>query len=125
VGPVGPTGSPGAAGPTGATGAKGATGPGGKVELVSCKTETKTVKGKKKTQQVCTTKVVSSVVKFTSSGAVRSASLSRGHVVYATGRGQRSAKRTTRLLLRPLRRLTKGSYTLKIGSSPRETVTVS
>jgi len=113
TGPAGATGSAGAAGAAGATGATGAAGPAGKVELVSCKAVTKKVKGKKQTKQVCTTKLVSGVVKFTTT--FKAATLSRGRVVYATGSGERTGK-TTKLTLRALRRLTPGRYTLTLGS---------
>jgi streptogramin lyase len=121
TGAAGPAGAAGAAGPAGAkgaTGATGATGPAGVVVLVSCKAVTKKVKGKKQTKQVCTTKVVGGVVKFTT--AVKSATLSRGRVVYATGTGERTGK-TTKLTLRASRRLTSGRYTLKLGSGRHET----
>ena len=122
-GPTGPTGGSGATGATGATGAagaagptgpKGATGPAGQIELVTCKALTKKVKGKKQTKQVCTTKLVSGVVKFTTSAAT-AATLSRGRVVYATGSAVRSGQ-TTKLMLRPLRHLKPGRYTLKLGA---------
>lgn len=106
-------------GPAGAKGATGPAGPAGKVELVTCKAVTKKVKGKKQTKQVCTTKLVTGTVKFTT--ALKAATLSRGRVLYATGSGQRTG-RTTTLTMRPLRRLTAGRYTLRLGSRGRETV---
>jgi streptogramin lyase len=124
AGGTGATGSAGPAGPAGATGPAGPKGADGKVQLVTCKTQTTKVDGKKRTRQVCTTKTVTGTVKFTTSGGakVASASLLRGAVVYAKGTSRRTAKATT-LALTPLRRLTRGSYTLKIGTR-RETITL-
>jgi hypothetical protein len=90
TGPAGPTGPTGATGTTGAIGSQGAA---GKIELVTCKTVTvivkKKVKGKtkkvKKTEQKCTGKLVSGTVKFTATGSIVKARLSRGGEVYATG----------------------------------------
>jgi Collagen triple helix repeat (20 copies) len=113
-GPQGPAGSQGAQGPQGPPGPAG---PAGKVELVTCKT----VKSGNRLKQVCTTKVVTGTVKFTTTGALR-ASLTRRHVTYATG----LALRTThgiRLLLTPRRRLRHGTYTLRIAS--RKPISVS
>ena len=71
TGATGATGPAGAAGPTGPAGAQGPAGPqgpagaAGKVQLVTCKTVVKKVKGKRKKVKVCTTKLVSAPVKFT------------------------------------------------------------
>jgi hypothetical protein len=51
---------------------------------VSCKTVVKTVNHKPRRQSVCATKLISSPVKFTTTGAASSAKISRGGVVYAT-----------------------------------------
>ena len=119
----GTNGTNGAAGTNGTNGATGPQGPAGKVELVTCKTITKTVNHKKKTVQVCTTKLVSGVVKFTTSGAV-SASLARHGIVYATGAATRTGSRT-RLLLTAIRRLDPGRYTLTLNSRHGKRVTTS
>jgi hypothetical protein len=89
------------------------------VELVTCKT--KTVKGKK--TQTCTTKLVSGTVTLKTAGTFKAATLTRGKLVYATGKGRRTAH-TTDLVLTPLRKLARGRYTLKLGSSFHETVVV-
>jgi hypothetical protein len=101
-GPTGPQGS------TGATGPAGPAGKNGQIELVKCRAVT--VHHKKQIQ--CTAKLVSGVVKFTTTGAVR-ASLDRGPVVYATGIAVRS-RHGMRLLLTPRRRLRPGRYTLRL-----------
>jgi len=123
AGTNGTNGTNGAAGTNGTNGATGPQGPAGKVELVTCKTITKTVNHKKKTVQVCTTKLVSGVVKFTTSGAV-SASLARHGIVYATGAATRTGSRT-RLLLTAIRRLDPGRYTLTLNSRHGKRVTTS
>ncbi len=135
TGPAGPAGTNGAQGPQGAAGANGAQGPqgaagpqgpAGKVELVVCKSVTTGTGKKKKTVQKCTTKLTSSPVKFTTSGAATSAVLSRGGVVYATGTATRSGNRM-RLLLSPRGRVVKGRYTLTLTrghSHQRETITI-
>ncbi len=118
AGATGPTGATGAAGPIGPTGATGAKGPAGEVELVICKSVKK--------KQVCTTKLVSGPVSFTESvkGArLEAATLRRGKLVYATGKGRR-ATRSAELVLEPLRHLLPGRYTLTIGPSLHETVSV-
>jgi hypothetical protein len=89
----------------------------GQIELVTCKT----VKHKRKTVRLCTTRLVSGVVNFTTSGAL-SASLSRQGIVYATGSATRNHGRT-RLLLTVLRRLHPGRYTLALTSRHRTRVT--
>ena len=76
--------STGAVGPTGPTGATGPQGAPGKVELVTCKKVTVTVKKKfrgktkkvKKTEQKCTGKLVSGTIKFTATGKIVKATLS-------------------------------------------------
>lgn len=67
----------------------------------------------KKTVQKCTTKLTTSPIKFTTAGNFIAAVLSRGHVVYATGSATRAGKRT-KLLLAPLHKIRKGSYTLTL-----------
>jgi hypothetical protein len=85
--------SPGAVGPQGPGGANGSNGANGKVELVTCKQVTVTVKKKvhgktrkvKVKKQKCTGKLVSGPVKFTLSGKVVHATLSRSNRVIARG----------------------------------------
>jgi streptogramin lyase len=107
-GPVGPTGNPGANGSVGATGPAGAQGSPGEVEIVTCAKKTTTVKGKKHTSQVCTTKLSSSPQTFTVTHG--RAVLMRGEHVYARGG---FAKR--RLVLRSGTRVPAGRYTLVVG----------
>ena len=91
-------------GPRGPTGPSGAS---GKVELVTCTT----IKVHGKTRKKCTAKLVSGTVKFTT--ATARATLSRGHMVYATGTAVRWHG-AERLSLRIRRRLTPGRYTLTV-----------
>lgn len=130
TGPTGPSGPPGA-GPTGATGATGptgatgATGPAGKVELVSCTTLTKKVKGKAQEQMKCTIKLVTAPVTFNTTGA-SAAVLSRGGLVYATGSAIGSGRKT-KLLLAARRRIREGRYTLTVThgrTHQRQTITI-
>jgi len=134
TGPAGPAGPAGAAGngtngaqgAQGPQGAAGPQGPAGQVELVTCKSVTTGTGKKKKTVQKCTTKLTSSPVKFTTSGAATTAMISRGRIVYATGTATRSGKQT-RLLLSPRRRVGKGRYTLTLTrghSHRRETIAI-
>jgi hypothetical protein len=121
-GAVGPPGAPGAGGATGAAGATGPQGPAGKnglVELVTCKTVRRTVvkkiHGKRKTvtvtRQLCTTRIVTGPVKFTTS--VARAVLSRGRVVYANGLAARSVQPLS-LVLSTTHALPAGRYTLTL-----------
>jgi hypothetical protein len=105
TGPAGERGATGAKGPAGPTGAQGATGPAGKVELVTCTT----VKGK----QHCTAKLVSGAVKFTTTGQIARATVSRHGVVYAAGTA-RIVHGHTSLRLLPVRRLRTGKYRLTL-----------
>ena len=90
TGPAGATGATGATGPTGPAGATGARGPAGQIELVVCRTVTKTrtKHGRKVAVKVkkCTTRLVSGTVKFTIASHAVEANLSRAGVTYATGR---------------------------------------
>jgi len=115
--PQGPPGAVGAAGPTGATGATGARGPAGKIELVVCTTVTKktTKNGRKvavKTKK-CSARLVSGPVKFTIDKEV-GASVSRGHVVYATGKAVATGPDHWTVVLQGNRRLRPGQYTLTL-----------
>jgi hypothetical protein len=99
------TGGPLPTGPTGATGPAGPVGPKGdpgQIELVTCKTVTVKVRGRKRNHRRCTTKLVSGPVKFKT--ATKAALMRRG-VVYARG--------TTRLL-RGVRAVPAGRYTLRV-----------
>jgi hypothetical protein len=60
---------------------------------------------------------------FTTNGTFKAATLSRGRVVYATGKGRRLAHGTD-LVLQLRRHLTAGHYVLKLGTTLDETVTV-
>jgi len=104
-----PQGPQGLAGPAGAPGVQGPAGPSGKVELVTCKTVTRRVKHKKVKRQKCTGKLVSGPVKFTAGKAT--ATLSRGHRVYARGSASADGRK---LELMPTRRLRAGRYTLTL-----------
>jgi len=75
---------------------------------VTCKTVTKKVKGRPHTVRKCTGKLVSGTVKFTTS---ESATVSRGHLIYATGT-KVQLRRRTELILVPRRRMRPGRYTL-------------
>jgi streptogramin lyase len=121
-GPTGPQGAPGTAGLPGANGSpgpQGPQGPAGSVELVTCKTVTKSVirhgKRIKVKRQACKTNLVSRPVRFTTASASAHATLSRGGVVYATGYvyGRRGGART---VLVATRRVRPGAYTLTVTS---------
>jgi hypothetical protein len=109
-------------GPNGTNGAPGAQGPTGKVELVTCRTVTKTVKKKvrgktrkvKVTKRVCTTKLVSGPVKFTTSAASYRATLSRGRETYATGTAAAAGPGLWKLALSDRRAVHAGRYTLTL-----------
>jgi hypothetical protein len=119
TGPAGPT------GPTGpaslAVGPTGGQGPAGDIELVTCKSVTVTVKKKvkgkttkvKKTEQKCTGKLASGTVKFTSTGSIVTATLSRAGDVYATGTVRMGSTKTEGAL-QLHRQLTRGRYTLTL-----------
>ncbi len=140
----GPTGATGAAGSQGAIGSQGAAGPqgpageNGEVELVTCATVTKTVtrtlhgvkKKVKVTRHVCSTKMVSGPVTFTTASVDR-AVISRLGIVYATSTALRNGGRT-RLILSRKRSLRPGHYTLTLTTTrqhhhhtTRQTVTIS
>jgi Glycine rich protein/Abnormal spindle-like microcephaly-assoc'd, ASPM-SPD-2-Hydin len=106
---TGPAGSP---GPTGATGATGPQGPAGKVELVTCTQTTKEVKGHKHTHTTCNGRLASGTVNLRAGGAVTSATVTRGGVVYATGSAVSLGNGRVQLVLADRRPLRKGTYTL-------------
>ena len=121
---------PQAAGPQGPPGARGPQGAPGNVELVTCKTVTTTVLkkvgGKRRKvhvkRQVCTARLVSGAVRFSTAGAIR-ASLRRGGVTAATGIAVRAGS-GLRLLLRSRGRLQPGRYTLHLAHHKSTRVTV-
>jgi len=76
---------------------------------VTCKSVTVKVKGKKVKKNKCSTKLVSGTVTFTTSSAVRHASISRGDVLYATG-----LVTSKGLVLHALRKVKAGRYTLTV-----------
>jgi Glycine rich protein len=108
AGPTGPTGS------SGATGATGPRGPAGKIELVTCKTVIKKVKGHRRKVQQCTGRLVSGTVKFRTSGLSDTATLTRGRIVYAAGTSITITNGERQLLLQRLRPLRGGRYTLTL-----------
>jgi hypothetical protein len=120
-GPVGPQGPIGPSGVAGAAGPAGKQGPAGDIELVTCKNVTvtviKKVKGKNKkvkvTRQKCTGKLVSGTVKFTTTGAIVKATLSRAGDIYATGTVSLNGSRAQGAL-KVRRRITRGRYTLTL-----------
>jgi uncharacterized protein DUF1573 len=111
--PQGPAGATGPAGPAGATGAPG---PAGKVELIMCKTVVKTVHGHRHKAQKCTGRLVSGTVKFTTSGKLVHATLSRRGRVYALGESVPAAGGDQLLVLNDIRRPGRGSHTLALRS---------
>ena len=114
-GPTGAAGGVGAGGPAGAAGSAGAAGPAGpqgspgQVEIVTCTKKTTTVKGKKHTKQVCTTKLSSSPQTFTVTHG--RAILMRGGHVYARG-----GFIMKRLVLHAGARIPAGVYRLIVGA---------
>jgi hypothetical protein len=119
--PTGPTGATGLTGTNGTNGTQGPPGkPGaaGKVELISCKTVTKKVKGHSKKVQKCTGKLISGTVKFTTSAAADQATLSRAGVVYARGESI-DVGGGTELVLSRRRALRPGAYTLTLRTRDR------
>jgi hypothetical protein len=125
-GPAGPQGTAGHQGPAGAAGPAGPAGKNGEVELVTCKSATTGTGTNRKTVQKCTTKLVSSPVTITTTGASIAAVLSRGRVVYATGSATVSGKHT-KLLLTLRRSIVKGNYTLTLARGRKrqhETITI-
>jgi hypothetical protein len=96
-------------GPAGPAGPRGPQGPPGKVRLVTCKQVVKIVHGKKKTVQVCKTKLLSGTVTIRTGTAVR---------LLHTGRLVARGKVTGRAIVfetLPGRKLRTGRYTLIAG----------
>lgn len=102
------------AGPAGATGATGPQGPPGKVELLKCKTVTKKVKGHRRNVLKCTGRLVSGPVKFTTARASDTATIARGHTVYGTGTSTAAGAGREQLVLRRLKPMRAGRYTLTL-----------
>jgi streptogramin lyase len=105
----GPQGQTGLQGLTGRQGPTGKQGLAGKVELVKCKA----VKRKHKTKQVCTTRLLTGPVKFTTAAADERAALSHHGVIYATGYARQTHAGVQTWLL-AARRLAHGRYTLAL-----------
>jgi hypothetical protein len=99
-------------GPPGPTGAAGAQGPAGKVELVTCKT---VVRHHHKRQR-CHGRLVSGTVKFTATGKIVHATVSRHGIVYARGQSVPAAGGGSLLVLNDTRRLKRGNYALMLRS---------
>jgi hypothetical protein len=115
-----PQGPPGPAGGTGATGPTGAKGAPGQIELVVCRTVTKkaTKNGRRVAVKVkvkkCSTRLVSGPVKFTIDKDDVGASVSRGHVVYATGKVVAAGPDRWEVVLKGNKQLRAGRYTLTL-----------
>jgi Glycine rich protein len=105
-------------GTTGQRGPAGEPGPPGKVELITCRTVTKTVtRNHHKVhvkQQECTGKLISGMVTLTSTGTSVHASISRGRMIYATGASVLAGQDAQELLLTDRRPLHRGRYTLTL-----------
>jgi streptogramin lyase len=108
----GAQGPPGTNGTNGKDGAQGPPGPAGKIELVTCKTVTKTVHHHHVKKQSCTTKLVSGTVTFTTARAL----LTRSGRRYATGTARFAGGRLE-LALRFSRPAGAGRYTLTLRRS--------
>ena len=114
---TGPAGPQGPVGPQGPAGPRGPAGNAGQIELVTCKTVTKTKKvhGKKRKvkQQQCSAKLVSGTVKLPSADSTAQATVSRAGHVYARGIALHG-REGTRLVLTADARLKSGRYTLTL-----------
>jgi hypothetical protein len=103
-------------GATGATGPQGPPGPVGKVELITCNTVAKKVRGHVRKVQKCRGQLVSGTVKFTITGRVVRATLSQRRVVFATGASVSAAGGGSLLVLNDTRRVVRGAYMLTLRS---------
>jgi hypothetical protein len=116
--PQGPPGPKGDTGPPGPTGPQGKQGPPGKIELITCREVTRTIKrhGHKVRvkRRICHGRTVSGIVSFTVAGAADRATLSRGAVVYATGAKVSTAGGRSQLVLKLKRSLRRGRYVLTL-----------
>lgn len=122
AGASGPQGPTGATGPAGPTGARGATGPAGRVELITCRSVTRTVvervHGKRRRVKRhllrCTTRLASGRIDLEGSGSLSPATLSRGRTLYARGWALTQRRGGWLLLLTHPRRLPRGRYQLRV-----------
>ncbi|MGH3262606.1 MAG: hypothetical protein ACRDNS_11465, partial [Trebonia sp.] len=94
----------------------GPAGPSGKIELVSCTTITRTVHRHhhrvRSRHQRCRARLVSGTVKFTTATAAARATIVRGRTAYARGISVPTVGGSRQLVLRGLRPLRAGRYTL-------------
>jgi hypothetical protein len=132
----GETGPPGPSGPSGPSGPQGKQGPPGKIELITCREVTRTIKhlGHKVRvkRRVCHGRTVSGIVSFTVAGAADRATLSRGARIYARGASVSTAGGRSQLVLLLRRPLRRGQYVLTLRRhrhgqtiTRRQTVTMS
>jgi hypothetical protein len=116
--PQGPPGATGQSGPPGPAGPQGKQGPPGKIELITCREVTRTVKrhGHKVRvkRRVCRGRTVSGILSFTVAGAADRATLSRGRLLYATGASVSATGGRSQLVLSLKRPLRRGRYVLTL-----------
>jgi hypothetical protein len=112
-GASGPQGATGTKGATGVTGAQGSEGSAGKIELITCKTVTKKIKGHRRTTELCTGRLVSGKASFTTAASDR-ATISRGRTVFAIGASVQLGGGRSVVLLDHPRVLRRGRYTLTL-----------
>jgi hypothetical protein len=98
--------------PQGPQGEQGPPGPAGKVELITCRTITKTVRHHRHKITKCTGKLVSGPIKFTTASA--HATISRAGRVYATGTSISTGRPSRLLVMRNRHDLAAGLYTLTL-----------
>jgi len=101
-------------GPAGQQGPQGPPGPAGKIELVTCRSVTKVIHHKRRKRKLCTTKLVSGPVRFTTAATVR-ATLTRANTVFAAGTA-RTVGGVLRVALARRRPLVPGRYVLTLRS---------
>ena len=104
----------GAQGPQGVQGPAGPQGAPGKIELVTCKTVTRKVKGHRRKVQKCTGRLVSGTVKFTIVPGSVHATISRNGTVFATGASVPEPAGGFSMVLSGRRLLTPGRYRLTL-----------
>lgn len=114
VGPAGPAGPAGPSGAAGAPGAAGAKGADGKVQVVTCRRVSVRVRGKRRRRNRCTTRLVTTAVKFTTSTNPTKArvTLSRAGRVVARGTARLTHRRAA-VSVRAGKTL-RGRYTLRL-----------
>jgi hypothetical protein len=83
---------------------------------VTCQTVIEKVKRHRRKVQRCTARLVSGTVKFTAATARDRTTISRGHVLYATGARVTIGHGRSQLLLNDRRALHAGRYTLTVRS---------